>query len=76
MLFREKLLQKKIKDLKMAGARRTNIRRLVSKPERKCYLKYFRVNGMIILICILNKYCMRMGIGCISVDIATIGEVL
>ena len=52
------------------------VRRLVAKPERKCYLKDFLVNGRVILIWILNKYSMRMGIGCISVDIGTIGEVL
>ena len=64
-------------DVKMAGSCRTNriCGRLVVKPERKCHLKDLRVNGRIILIWILNKYSMRMGIGCISVDIGAIGEV-
>jgi len=64
-------------DAKMAGARRTNgiCGRLVVKPETKCHLKGLRVNGRIILIRILNKYGMRMRVGCISVDIGATGEV-
>jgi len=61
----------------MAGARRTNGKcgRLVVKPKTKCHLKDLRVNGTIILMWILNKYSMRMGVGCIYVDIEATGEI-
>jgi len=65
-------------DAKMARTHRMNriCGRVFAQPERKCQLKDLRVNGRIILIWILNKYSMRMGIGCISVDIGATGEVL
>jgi hypothetical protein len=63
-------------DAKMTGARRTNgmCGRLVAKPNSKCHLKDLRVNGRIVLIWILNKYSMRMGIVCISVDIGQLAR--